>query len=108
MAAVKGDNTMLYTNATLDFVTSMVFGASFGWGMILVAPVLFCWQGLIFVIAKYLSASFFSGPLLTEISIIGGFLIACTGMSLLKIREIKTLDFLPALLIPIIFTIFFK
>lgn len=108
MAAVKGDNTMLYTNATLDFVTSMVFGASFGWGMILVAPVLFCWQGLIFVIAKYLSAGFFSGPLLTEISIIGGFLIACTGMSLLKIREIKTLDFLPALLIPIIFTIFFK
>lgn len=108
MAAVKGDNTMLYTNAMLDFVTSMVFGASFGWGMILVAPVLFCWQGLIFVIAKYLSASFFSGPLLTEISIIGGFLIACTGMSLLKIREIKTLDFLPALLIPIIFTIFFK
>ena len=72
MAAVKGDNTMLYTNAMLDFVTSMVFGASFGWGMILVAPVLFCWQGLIFVIAKYLSASFFSGPLLTEISIIGG------------------------------------
>lgn len=108
MAAVKGDNTMLYTNAMLDFVTSMVFGASFGWGMILVAPVLFCWQGLIFVIVKYLSASFFSGPLLTEISIIGGFLIACTGMSLLKIREIKTLDFLPALLIPIIFTIFFK
>lgn len=32
IAAVKGDHTMLFTNATLDFVTSMVFGASFGWG----------------------------------------------------------------------------
>ncbi len=31
IAAVKDDNTMLFTNATLDFVTSMVFGASFGW-----------------------------------------------------------------------------
>ena len=40
MAAVKGDYTMLYTNATLDFVTSMVFGASFGLIMLLVAPVL--------------------------------------------------------------------
>lgn len=30
IAAVKGDYTMLFTNATLDFVTSMVFGASFG------------------------------------------------------------------------------
>lgn len=106
MSAVKGDNTMLFTNATLDFVTSMVFGASFGWGMLLVAPVLFYWQGTIFVVAKFLSASFFSGPLITEISIVGGFLISCTGLALLKIKDIKALNFLPALLVPIIFFIF--
>lgn len=106
MAAVKGDNTMLFTNATLDFVTSMVFGASFGWGMLLVAPVLFCWQGLIYLVAKFLSAGFFSTPLITEISIVGGFLIACTGLALLKIKDIKALNFLPSLLIPIIFFIF--
>lgn len=105
MSAVKGDNTMLFTNATLDFVTSMVFGASFGWGMLLVAPILFCWQGMIFVIAKFFSASFFSGPLITEISIVGGFLIACTGLALLKIKDVKALNFLPALLVPIIFFI---
>lgn len=103
MAAVKGDNTMLFTNAMLDFVTSMVFGASFGWLMLLVAPVLFCWQGSIFLVAKFLSASFFSGPLIVEISIVGGFLIAGTGLALLKIRDIKVLNFLPALLVPIIF-----
>lgn len=38
IAAVKGDQTMLFTNATLDFVTSMVFGASFGWGCWLLLP----------------------------------------------------------------------
>lgn len=103
MAAVKGDNTMLFTNATLDFVTSMVFGASFGWLMLWVAPVLFCWQGSIYLVAKFLSASFFSGPLIVEISIVGGFLIACTGLALLKIRDVKALNFLPALLVPIIF-----
>lgn len=53
IAAVKGDYTMLFTNATLDFVTSMVFGASFGWGMLVVAPVLFCWQGSIYLVAKF-------------------------------------------------------
>lgn len=105
MAAVKGDNTMLYTNATLDFVTAMVFGASFGWGMLACAPVLFCWQGGIYLVAKFLSASFFTGPLVTEISIVGGFLIATTGISLLKLRDIKTLNLLPALLVPIIFFI---
>ena len=105
IAAVKGDYTMLFTNATLDFVTSMVFGASFGWGMIVVAPVLFCWQGSIYLVAKFLSASFFTGPLVTEISIVGGFLIACSGLALLKIRDVKTLNFLPSLLVPIIFFI---
>ena len=105
IAAVKGDNTMLFTNATLDFVTSMVFGASFGWGMLVVAPVLFCWQGSIYLVAKFLSASFFTGPLVTEISIVGGFLIACSGLALLKIRDVKTLNFLPALLVPVIFFI---
>lgn len=105
MAAVKGDNTMLFTNAMLDFVTSMVFGASFGWGMILVAPVLFIWQGSIYLVAKFLSASFFSSSLITEISIVGGFLIACTGLALLKIKDLKVMNFLPALLVPIAFFI---
>lgn len=105
MAAVRGDETMLFTNATLDFVTTMVFGASFGWGMLLCAPVLFCWQGAIYLVAKYLSASFFTGPLVTEIAIVGGFLIATTGITLLKLRDIKTLNILPALLVPIIFFI---
>ena len=106
MAAVRHDQTMLYTNAALDLVTTIVFGASFGWGMLLCAPVLFCWQGGIYLVAKYLSVSFFTGPLVTEIAIVGGFLIASTGLSLLKIRDVKTLNILPSLLIPLIFFIF--
>ena len=45
MAAVKHDPTMLFTNATLDLISSVILGASFGVGMMLAAPVLFCWQG---------------------------------------------------------------
>lgn len=105
IAATRHDYTMLFTNATLDFVTSMVFGASFGWGMLVCAPVLFCWQGAIYLVAKFLSASFFSAPLVTEISIVGGFLIAMTGITLLKLRDLKTLNFLPSLLVPIVFFI---
>lgn len=103
MSAVKGDNTMLFTNATLDFVTAMVFGASFGWGMLAAAPVLFCWQGSIWLVAKFLSASFFSAPLIAEISIVGGFMIASSGLSLLKIKDLKTVNMLPSLLVPLIF-----
>ena len=42
MSALYGDHTYLFTNATLDLVTSMVLASTYGIGMILAAPVLFC------------------------------------------------------------------
>lgn len=103
MSAVYGDHTYLFTNATLDFVTSMVLASTYGIGMAFAAPVLFCWQGAIYLVAKYLSASFFSEDLLTELSIVGGILIAASGIGILKIKDCKTMNMLPALLVPILF-----
>lgn len=103
MSAVYGDHTYLFTNATLDLVTSMVLASSYGIGMVLAAPVLFCWQGMIYFVATYLSATFFSEALLTELSIVGGILIASSGIGILKIKDLKTMNMLPALLVPILF-----
>lgn len=105
MAAVNNDHTFLFTNATLDFVTSMVLASTYGIGMTLAAPVLFCWQGMIYIVAKYLSASFFSETLLAELSVVGGIMIFASGLSILKIKDCKTLNMLPSLLIPIFFFI---
>lgn len=105
MAAVNNDYTFLFTNATLDFVTSMVLASTYGIGMTLAAPVLFCWQGMIYVVAKYLSASFFSETLLAELSIVGGIMIFASGLSILKIKDCKTLNMLPSLLVPVFFFI---
>lgn len=101
-SALYGDNTYLFTNATLDFVTSTVLASTYGIGMVLCAPVLFAWQGLIYLGATFLQG-FLSEALMTEISIIGGFLIAASGLSILEIKDLKTLNMLPALLVPVLF-----
>lgn len=103
MSALYGDNTYLFTNASLDLVTSTVLASTYGIGMALAAGVLFCWQGSIFLLTKYLSASFFSDEMVAELCIVGGFLIMCTGCSILNIKKFKTLDMLPALFVPILF-----
>lgn len=103
-SALNGDNTLLFTNATLDLVTSAVLASTYGIGMVLVAPVLFCWQGSIYLLACLLG-DFMSPELFTEISMIGGFLIASSGISILKIKAFKTLNMLPALLVPVIWFI---
>lgn len=105
MSAIYGDNTYLFTNATLDLVTSMVFASTYGIGMIFAAPILFMWQGGIYLIANFLSGAFFSDDLIRELSIVGGVLIVSSGISILKIKDCKTLNMLPALLVPILFFI---
>ncbi len=98
-SALYGDETFLFTNAMLDLVTSMVLASTFGYGIAIAAGVLFCWQGGIYLLATFL-APLLSGGLVTEISIVGGFLIFASGLSILQIKEIKTMNLLPALFIP--------
>lgn len=104
ISALNGDNTFLYTNATLDLVTSTVFASTYGIWMILAAPVLFCWQGMFYMVAKY-SSSAVSDALMAELLIVGGLMIVASGLSLLKLKDCKTLNFLPAMLIPILWFI---
>lgn len=101
-SALYGDNTYLFTNATLDLVTSCVLASAYGIGMVLTAGVLFLWQGAIYLLACFLG-DFMTPDMMTEISIVGGFMIASSGISILKIKDIKTLNMLPALLVPVVF-----
>lgn len=102
LSALYGDNTYLYTNATLDLITSAVLATTYGIGMVWAAPVLFCWQGLFYLMAK-LSADAISDDLRTELCIVGGVLIVASGLSILKIKDCKTINMLPAFLIIVLF-----
>ena len=102
ISALQGDNTFLYTNATLDFVSSLVFASTYGIGMILAAPVLFCWQGAFYLVGK-LSQQAISDGLMAELLILGGLMIMASGLNLLRLKDCKTLNLLPSLLVPILF-----
>lgn len=95
-------NTFLYTNATLDLVTSAVLSATYGWGMLLAAPILFCWQGMFYLIA-YAFGEVMPEPMRCELSIVGGVLILSSGLSILGIKDCKTVNLLPSLLVPVVF-----
>ena len=101
-AALNDDHTYLFTNATLDFVTSMVLASTYGIGIALTAIVLFCWQGSIYLLATVLG-QFMTPDMMTELSIVGGFLIASSGLSILNIKDCKTMNMLPALAVPLLF-----
>ena len=100
ISALNGDNTFLYTNATLDLLTSFLFASTYGIGILLAAPVLFVWQGLFYLAAR-LSAHAIGEDLMAELLITGGLLITASGLNLLRIKDCKALNLLPALLVPV-------
>lgn len=102
MSALYGDNTYLMTAATLNLVTMIVIASSYGFGVALTAIAVFVWMTAIYGIAL-VSRTFISEELIAEVSIVGGILIAASGLGVLHIKDCKTINLLPALLMPIVF-----
>ena len=96
---LNGNNTYLFTNATLDFVSSIILSSAYGIGIAIAALVLFCWQGSIYAFAG-LIAPYMIPQLMAEVSILGGVFLMSSGLGILQIRDCKTLNMLPALLVP--------
>ncbi len=103
-SALYQDHTFLFTNATLDLVTAMVLATTYGAGMCLAAAVLFCWQGGIYGLTLLLG-NFITDTMMCELGIVGGFLIAMSGIGILGIKDCRTVNFLPALIVPPIWCI---
>lgn len=98
-AALKGNYTYLLANGMLDGITSIVLASTFGIGIAFAGIVLFLWQGSIYLIALLMESTI-NNSLLNEVTIVGGFLILASGLSILGIKKFNTLNLLPSLLIP--------
>ena len=104
-AALNGDNTFLMTLATMNFVTMIVIASSYGFAVSVTSIIVLVWLSSIYGIAK-VSQSFISQELITEVSIVGGVLIAASGLGVMHIKDCKTINLLPALIMPMLLFLF--
>lgn len=104
-AGLVGDNSVLITKATLDFVSSMMLASSLGFGVLLSAVSVFVIQGGLVLLAG-LIAPFMSTGAINEMTCVGSILIIMIGTNLMGITKIKVADFLPAIIFaPVIYNI---
>lgn len=102
MAATSHNFTFLFVNASLDFVMVTILAAADGIGMMITAPIIFLFQFIIIIISTF-ARGVLTDPFITEIAILGGFMVAASGLSLLNIKDLKAANMMPALLVPILF-----
>ncbi|MDR1748577.1 MAG: DUF554 domain-containing protein [Spirochaetaceae bacterium] len=103
-AGIDGDYSTILTKSVLDGFMAIVFGAAMGVGTAFSAVSIFVYQGLLTLAAGFLR-DFVSESLLAELTGVGGALILMIGFNLLGITRIKTANYLPAMLLVVIFVL---
>lgn len=103
---LTGDYTMLFAKAILDFIIVMVFASSMGIGVMLSAIPLLIYQGTITMSAVLIS-QYMDDTLISYLSCIGSVLIFGVGVNLIFGKKLRVGNLLPAILIPVVYFIFF-
>ncbi len=94
-----GDITKLAIKSTLDGFGALAFGAALGPGVLLSAVVILVYQGSISLGAHALGPLLTSNPnVVTELTATGGLILVAIGLKLLKIRDLRVANLLPALI----------
>ena len=100
-SGLTGDHTTLYTKSLLDLMSSMIFAASLGSGVLLSIAFILVYQGGITLLAQAL-APVLSTVVIAEMTCVGSLLIIGLGLNLLKISKFKIMNFLPAIFLPML------
>lgn len=101
---MTGDASILYAKSILDGFASIAFASALGIGVIFSALTVLIFQGFLTLLGAKLS--FLTDPkILNELTATGGLIIVGIGFYLLGIKRIKIGNFLPALVLAVIFAL---
>lgn len=100
---LTGESTVLIVKSTLDFTSSIILAASLGAGVIFSFIPTLLYQGGITLLAGYLN-NILQGELLSQISMVGYAIILCIGINFIFPVKIKTVNMLPSILIPVVYS----
>ncbi len=101
-SGLTGNHDTLFAKSVLDGLGSIIFSASLGIGVLFSAASVFIYQGCITLGASFLK-QFLTGPVISQMSAVGGLLIVAMGFNMLDIVKIKVANLLPAIFLPLVY-----
>jgi len=104
-SGIQGKHDILFAKSIIDGITAIIFSSTLGIGVALSAVSVFLYQGAITLSAYYVKV------ILTEMAInnmtaVGSLLIIGLGFNMLGVTKIKVANLLPAIIIPVIYSLF--
>lgn len=101
-AGIRHDYSIIFAKSTLDFVSSMAFGAAMGFGVTCSILFILIFQGGLTLLSGLLSPVL-STSVVTEMSAVGGVILIGMAFNMLGLTKerIKVANMLPAIFLPI-------
>ncbi len=106
-SGISGDYSTLATKSVIDGVSSIVLASTLGYGVLLSAVPIFVYQGSITLLAGVV-APCLNDYTVAEMTCVGSLLIIAIALNMLKITNIKVMNSLPAVFLPVIICQFVK
>lgn len=96
---IEGKSELLYVKSTLDGISAFFLAATTGLGVLLTALLLLIFQGSITLLARPLKRLMKDDAMIGEAAATGGAILIASGLGLLEIKALPTVDYVPAIFI---------
>ncbi len=104
-SGINGNHEILFSKSLLDFISSIIFSASMGIGVMFSAVAVFVYQGIITVLAQFVGP-YLSDAVIAEMTCTGSILIIALGLNMLGVTKLKVMNYIPAVFLPILLCLF--
>ncbi len=101
-AGIDHDYQLLLLKSVMDGSVAVLLAAVMGWGVAFSALSILITQGSLTLLAE-LIAPWVQESMIQAVSAVGGILIIMIGINLLKLKKIRTANFIPSLVLIILF-----
>lgn len=102
-----GKVDVLFAKSMLDGISAIVFSATLGIGVIFSALPVLAYQGSITALAGIIKP-LLSDVVVSQMSLVGSVLILAIGFNMLEIKKFKVGNMLPAIFIPLIYSVLYN
>ena len=104
-SGINGNHEILFSKSLLDFISSIIFSASMGIGVMFSAVAVFVYQGIITLLAQFVGP-FLSDAVIAEMTCTGSILIIALGLNMLGVTKLKVMNYIPAVFLPVLLCLF--
>ena len=101
---LMGNPGTLFAKSILDGISSIIFSATMGIGVLLSAVPVFIYQGAITLLSGFIRP-WLTDIVVSQMSLVGSILIMAIGFNVLDIKKIKVGNLLPAMFVPLLYYI---